>query len=337
MTDKSHLLRFGYAPGNYWFVCPDCGDKQAVGDKRATRCEACAESLHAQITSVEAVADKHRDMTTVPEEAVKAAATALANYIGHGMTEKCVDKATVALTAALHHLPGVGEREAVLNYKAKLRVAFRKALSDLPEIAPTEIASILSSVHMQDEFWKEGKRLQLEHGLDAVAPRVEQECGAGAWSFIRRGILSALEPSAAQERCRDCDGYNCDDGCAYPEPSAARELALEEIIALCRDYGEDSQPDSEYRLACNDIIEAIQERRSLSSPDHADAGKVEGGGCKLKYTHSPYFRFYSDSDDLKIVKREGEYVLIEDTRGHRDWLHNSFLLPSAPSQEVAGT
>ena len=60
------------------------------------------------------------------------------------------------------------------------------------------------------------------------------------------------------------------------EPSAARAQALEEIIALCRDYGEDSQPDSEYRLACNDIIEAIQERRSLSSPDHADAGKVEG-------------------------------------------------------------
>jgi len=60
------------------------------------------------------------------------------------------------------------------------------------------------------------------------------------------------------------------------EPSAARELALEEIIALCKDYAEDSQPDSEYRLACNDIIEALQERRALSSPDHiADAGKVE--------------------------------------------------------------
>ncbi len=68
MNDKSHLLRFGYAPGNYWFVCRDCGNKHAVGDKRAIRCETCAESLHAQITSVEAVADKHRAMTTIPEE-----------------------------------------------------------------------------------------------------------------------------------------------------------------------------------------------------------------------------------------------------------------------------
>ena len=64
------------------------------------------------------------------------------------------------------------------------------------------------------------------------------------------------------------------------QPSAARELALEEIIALCKDYAEDSQPDSEYRLACNDIIEALQERRALSSPDHADAGKVEGDGWR---------------------------------------------------------
>lgn len=23
----------------------------------------------------------------------------------------------------------------------------------------------------------------------------------------------------ANERCRDCDGYNCDDGCAYPDAS----------------------------------------------------------------------------------------------------------------------
>ena len=72
-------------------------------------------------------------------------------------------------------------REIERNVKAKLRLAFRKALADLPEIAPKEIASILSSVHMRDEFIIEGKRLQRKHGLDAVPPRVEQECGAGAW------------------------------------------------------------------------------------------------------------------------------------------------------------
>ena len=102
------------------------------------------------------------------------------------------------------------EREAVLNYKAKLRAAFRKALSDLPEIAPSEISSILSSVYMKDEFWREGKRLQLEHGLDAVAPRVEQECGARAWSFIRQGILTAAAPHLAAVQVKKLEDWHLD-------------------------------------------------------------------------------------------------------------------------------
>lgn len=86
------------------------------------------------------------------------------------------------------------EREIERNVKARLRLAFRKALSELPEIAPPEIRSILASVHMRDAFINEGKRLQIKHGLDAVPPRVESECGAGAWSFIRSGVLAALSP-----------------------------------------------------------------------------------------------------------------------------------------------
>ena len=84
-------------------------------------------------------------------------------------------------------------REAILNLKAQQRMAFRKALAELPEIAPPEVRSVLSSVHMQDEFHREGKRLQREFGTDAVAPRVEQECGAGAWSFMRQGVRAALK------------------------------------------------------------------------------------------------------------------------------------------------
>lgn len=87
-------------------------------------------------------------------------------------------------------------REAEYNVKSRLRLAFRKALAELPEIAPAEIRSVLSSVHMQDEFLAEGKRLQRVHGLDAVAPRVEQECGAGAWSFMRQGVRAALGGNA---------------------------------------------------------------------------------------------------------------------------------------------
>jgi hypothetical protein len=89
-------------------------------------------------------------------------------------------------------------REIERNVKARLRLVFRKALSDLPEIAPPEIASILSGVFMRDEFINEGKRLQRKHGLTAVPPRVEQECGAGAWSFIRAGVLAALSDTSTK-------------------------------------------------------------------------------------------------------------------------------------------
>lgn len=91
----------------------------------------------------------------------------------------------------------LAERDAELarDERSKLRLAFRKALTALPEIAPPEISAILSSVQMRDEFLNEGKRLQEKHGTVAVAPRVEQECGAGAWSFMREGVRAALSGS----------------------------------------------------------------------------------------------------------------------------------------------
>ena len=123
--------------------------------------------------------------------------------------------------------------------------------------------------------------------------------------------------------------------------AAARELALEEIIALCRDYGEDSQPDSEYRLACNDIIEAIQERRALSSPDHADAGKVEGDGWQsiksapkdgtpvLAYQAGRYFKCWLECD-----RYEGGYFWQDEEDSEPSPTHWR-PLPSAPASEGA--
>ncbi len=107
MTDKSHLLGFGYAPGEYGHgKCDDC-EQSFIGDKYARRCEACAETLYSQVSSVEAVADKHRAMTTVPEEAVKAAAKC---YLERtvSINETSSSLAHAMLTAALPHLPGVG-------------------------------------------------------------------------------------------------------------------------------------------------------------------------------------------------------------------------------------
>ena len=95
--------------------------------------------------------------------------------------------------SSMVEIPDDLRREIERDVKAKIRIEFRRALHELPEVAPPLVASILSSVHMRDEFLAEGKRLQFKHGLDAVAPRVEQECGAGAWSFMRAGVLAALE------------------------------------------------------------------------------------------------------------------------------------------------
>lgn len=46
----------------------------------------------------------------------------------------------------------------------------------------------------------------------------------------KRAALSTAEPV----RCRDCDGYNCDDGCAYPGASPAPSLSDAEL-QVCRE------------------------------------------------------------------------------------------------------
>lgn len=128
MTDKSHLLRFGYAPGNYWFVCNDCGNKRAEGDKRSTRCEACAETLYSQVTSVEAVSDKHRGTPmTIPDEAVQAAWVAHDNMLGYSKLERH----RAALTAALPFLTGAASprAQALEEIISELKEAERKIFS----------------------------------------------------------------------------------------------------------------------------------------------------------------------------------------------------------------
>jgi hypothetical protein len=42
-----HLLRYGYAPGNYMNTCQRCGEVAHGVDKRARCCRACAEARHA--------------------------------------------------------------------------------------------------------------------------------------------------------------------------------------------------------------------------------------------------------------------------------------------------
>lgn len=44
----SHLLPYGYAPGQYMGTCRTCGETQIDLDKRAINCRACAERLYAE-------------------------------------------------------------------------------------------------------------------------------------------------------------------------------------------------------------------------------------------------------------------------------------------------
>lgn len=89
-------------------------------------------------------------------------------------------------------VPDHQRRAIELDTMMMVRRDFRRAIVVLPEIAPPGVAFILSTASLGDAFWQEGKAIQREHGLSAVPPRVEQECGAGTWSFMRKGIMAGL-------------------------------------------------------------------------------------------------------------------------------------------------
>nr|WP_029924462.1 hypothetical protein [Ochrobactrum sp. UNC390CL2Tsu3S39] len=132
------------------------------------------------------------------------------------------------------------------------------------------------------------------------------------------------------------------------EPSAGRAAVLEEAAKLAdrgnaawlekRDVTANKKEARDYEtmaIACSHVATAI---RALSSPDHADAGKVEG-------EHLP-----QDVINLVIAAREAfdTGVIPEDEEYNLDKALEPFgervpyenepdPLPSAPSQEVAGS
>lgn len=59
---------------------------------------------------------------------------------------------------------------------------------------------------------------------------VEGECDGlaidvGQALAILAHVLSPDAIISSPERCQDCDGYNCDDGCAYPDASKSSGIA----------------------------------------------------------------------------------------------------------------
>jgi len=176
MNDKSHLLRFGYAPGEYGHgQCVDC-EQKFFGDKYARRCEACAESLYSQVSSVEAVADKHRAMTTLPEEAVKAAKDVL-YYANPNDVER-------ALTAALPFLP--------VQVDVK-KLEWTKGVVDIASPHPgMKYVACSTTPKGSWAFW-------LDHAPETRSVFTSEEAAkAAAQADYEARILSALEPSAAR-------------------------------------------------------------------------------------------------------------------------------------------
>ena len=272
-------------------------------------------------------------MTTVPEEAVKAAASNV-DFPIRGM-----NGLRLALTAALPHLPqGVGVKVKPLEW-GKSSIGER-------DKAQTVVGSYFIGDPAPGSYNVLFDNDQIT-ALLTVCPSLEAAQAAAQADYEAR-ILSALEPSAAQERCRDCDGYNCDDGCAYPEPSAARAAALEEA-ALVAEARKPLYTELQARNACAEIASSI---RALSSPDHADAGKVEGDGWMpiesaprdgtvIQAWHQvhkcPVSVLWKDGGfpygGERLNWYERSYTTAWPERAFTHWR----TLPSAPSQEVAGS
>lgn len=180
-----------------------------------------------------------------------------------------------------------------------------RAPKDQSDIGWTLPIHLLEELRKEADSWAD--EISIE-GVEAIALSTE------------RRILSALEPSTAREL-------------ALEEAARKAQKAIAAILAsggLESDKWWDDLVSAQQSLAA-----AI---RALSSPDHADAGKVEG-------EHLP-----QDVINLVIAAREAfdTGVIPEDEEYNLDKALEPFgervpyenepdALPSAPSQEVAGS
>ena len=115
--------------------------------------------------------------------------------------------------------------------------------------------------------------------------------------------------------CEICDGKG------VVQPSSARELALEEAAKNCE------REAAEVEGLIDDVAYHLRKRaaaiRALSSPDHADAGKVEGDGWK----------------PIESAPKDGTPVLIAwqavaSVRGEKQWFQT--VAHYDDSFEIAG-
>lgn len=68
------------------------------------------------------------------------------------------------------------------------------AIRDLPHVPPIEVLKLLRTAAMGCKITgihANGKKLQNEHGVDAIPPTTEYEMAAGLWTIIRAAALKA--------------------------------------------------------------------------------------------------------------------------------------------------
>lgn len=71
------------------------------------------------------------------------------------------------------------------------KAALVRALRDLPSVPDWRVLRLLSRAAVFPDDGNTGKAMQKEHGLEAIAPKVEYEMGAGLWKRIRDGLTEA--------------------------------------------------------------------------------------------------------------------------------------------------
>lgn len=256
-------------------------------------------------------------MTTVPEEAVKAAQNAIrtANW-EYGITDADMAK---ALTAALPHMPqGVGVKK--LEWREDI---YRKSFI-------SDIGAVSYSVFWDDdaEWCDVPEPYDLIRGEDdgdtLGSFETANEAKAAAQADYEARILSALEPSAARELALE-EGYR-----------QGIEAAAKLIECGCKSL---LHGKGECQFPGNCSLEDAAAIRALSSPDHADAGKLVEGDGWLPIESAPNnnaILVHYDDGNIELISADDNmfswiaYTVKEDfCTKPTHWRH----LPLAPASE----
>lgn len=256
-------------------------------------------------------------------------------------SDNLIDEVSKGLTAAAPHLAAV--RVKKLEWTNSDEQRNDEWLCSTETLPPYTIM----------RWWLDDARDEVGHfeieGLGEDQFGTLDEAKAAAQADYEARILSALEPSAARELALE-----------------EHLQAIEQQLAINLGYFHDEKRFLLETLQAH-ITTRIAAIRALSSPDHADASKVEGGGCPgvkgvipTKFGESICFSGIDDArlilvsvcgnsglvpvkyllphqlymHDVQKLSEQGE-VLVCAVPVYDQQIHVTSALPSAPASEGA--